>query len=395
MRIIATIVTVCVAATLSAQSFLTASFNDKILLNSKEALANNDPVALNALQGLLEMAERLMPLGPWTVTEKTFVPPSGDRRDYMTIAPFWWPNPDTPDGLPFIRKDGVRNPQVFDFPERENLRDVSQTALYLALAYFFSGEERFAQRATEIIRVWFLDPELGMNPNLNFAQAIQGRYDGRIFGLIETRFLLMVTNSAMLLRGSEAWTTEKDQQMQAWFGAFLDWMDTQRHDRMVNNIGSFFEAQRVSFAIFSGQYDRARDIITNSVKHRIFQQQTEDGGQPLELQRTAALYYATFNLEAIFWIGIMADKLGIDLFNFVDAQGRSISRYVDFMVPFYTQEKEWQWQQIRPFDFVHAKNLLLMAAEWLNNPAYAQAAQRIEGTLPWLVILTGQYPAER
>jgi hypothetical protein len=318
----------------------------------------------------------------------------------MTIAPFWWPNPETPDGLPFIRKDGIRNPQVFDFPERENLRNVSQTALYLALAYYFTGEQKYAERATEIIRVWFLDPELGMNPNLNFGQAIRGVNDGRIFGLIETRFLLKVANGAMLLRGSEAWTNEKDQQLQAWFGDFLDWMESsplgrQAEARLVNNIGSFYEAQRVSFAIFTGQYDRARDIINNSVKTRIFRQQTEDGQMPLELERTAALYYVTFNLQAIFQIAIMASKLSIDLFNYVDEQGRSISKYVDFLVPFYTQEKEWQWQQIRPFNFVHAKTLLITAAEWLNNPKYTEAAEKIEGELPWNVILTGEFPAER
>ncbi|MCL2412514.1 MAG: alginate lyase family protein [Bacteroidales bacterium] len=399
-KLIVVIAVLYCVTTLSAQPFLTVSFDDRILIRSKEAIANNDPVAMEALQGLLESAERMMTLGPWTVTEKTFVPPSGDRRDYMTIAPFWWPNPETPDGLPYIRNDGVRNPQVFDFPERENLRNVSQTTLYLALAYYFTGEQNYAERATEIIRVWFLDEELGMNPNLNFGQAIRGINDGRIFGLIETRFLVKVVNGAMLLRGSNAWTNEKDEQLQAWFGNFLDWMEKsplgrQAEARLVNNIGSFYEAQRVSFAIFSGQYDRARNIINNSVKTRIFYQQTEDGQMPLELVRTAALYYVTFNLAAIFQIATMADKLGIDLFNYVDGQGRSISKYIDFLVPFYTQEKEWQWQQIRPFDFVHAKTLLITAAEWLNNPKYAEAAEKIEGDLPWLVILTGQYPAER
>jgi len=394
-RILFAITGVLFATIVSAESFLTASFDDRILTNAKQAIANNDPVAIEALQGLLNSANHAMTLGPWTVTEKTFVPPSGDRRDYMTHAPFWWPNPDTPDGLPFIRRDGERNPLVYEFPERENMRDMAQTVLYLGLAYYFTNEQKYATRATEILRVWFLDPELGMNPNLNFAQAIRGRYDGRIFGLIETRFFLKVINGAMLLRGSEAWTTEKDQQLQTWFGDFLDWMDEQPHQRMLNNIGTFFEAQRVSFALFSGQYDRARDIINSSAKARIFHQQTEDGQQPLEQVRTASLYYVTFNLAAMFKLAIMADKLGIDLFNYVDEQGRSIRRYVDFLTPFFTQEEEWPWQQIRPFNFVHARTLLLTAGLRLNDLRYTESAQKIEGDTTWMVILTGEYINER
>jgi len=398
-KIISIIAALCLAATLLSQPFLTASFDDNILANAKAAIANNDPVAVEAFQGLLKSAERAMTLGPWTVTEKTFIPPSGDRRDYMTLAPFWWPNPETPDGLPYIRRDGERNPSVYEFPERENLRDMSQTVLHLGLAYYFTGEQRYATRATEIIRVWFLDTELGMNPNLNFGQAIRGRNTGRGAGIIDTRFLLKVVNGAMLLRGSEAWTTEKDQQLQAWFSEYLDWLDNsevgRQENRALNNHGTYFEAQRVSFAIFTGQYDRARDIIQNSAKARIFYQQTEEGRQPLEAVRTLSLHYYTFNLAAMFQLAIMSDKLGIELFNYVDGQGRSIARYMDFITPFYTQEKEWRWPQIRPFNFIRAKALLITAGERLSNPKYTIAAGKIEGDLPWIVALTGQFQSER
>ncbi|MCL2412513.1 MAG: alginate lyase family protein [Bacteroidales bacterium] len=398
-KTISIITALCFATTLSSQPFLTASFDDNILMNSKTAIANNDPAAVEALQGLLRSAERAMTLGPWTVTEKTFIPPSGDRRDYMTLAPFWWPNPETPDGLPYIRRDGERNPSVYEFPERENLRDMSQTVLHLGLAYFFTGEQRFAERASEIVYVWFLDQELGMNPNLNFGQAIRGRNTGRGAGLIDTRFLLKVVNGMMLIRENSAWSDENEENLQAWFSEFLNWMDNseigRQENRALNNHGTYFEAQRVSFSIYTGQYNRARDIIQNSAKARIFYQQTEDGQQPLEQRRTLSMHYVTFNLAAMFQLAIMSDKLGIELFNYVDEQGRSISRYMDFITPFYTQEKEWTWKQIRPFNFIRAKALLLTAGERLNNPKYTQAAQKIEGDLPWIVLLTGQFQSER
>ena len=44
--------------------------------------------------------------GPWSVMDKQHVPPSGDKHDYMSLGPYWWPDPDKPDGLPYIRRDG-------------------------------------------------------------------------------------------------------------------------------------------------------------------------------------------------------------------------------------------------------------------------------------------------
>jgi len=398
-KITAILTTLCFVTTLAGQSFLTASFDDQILINAKKAFQNNDPVITQAVRELVESAERAMLKGPWTVTEKTIMPPSGDKRDYKTLAPFWWPDTTKSDGLPYIRRDGIRNPSVFDFPERENMRAMSQAVLYLALAYYYTGEQRFADRAAEFVRIWFLDPELGMNPNLNFGQAIRGRNTGRGAGMIESRFIVEVVNGVMLMRGSDAWSNENDQKMQTWVNDFLNWADTSRigneENRAMNNHGTYFEMQRVAFAIFTGQYDRGRNYIQNSAKRRIFHQQTEDGQMPLEQARTMSLHYYTFNLGAMFQVAIMADKLGIDFFNYVDEQGRSIKVYMDFITPYYIQEKEWQWPQIRPFDFGRAAAILNTAAEKLNNPKYAQAAKQIGVTPIWQVLLMGQYQTER
>ena len=400
MKKISTLIaTLCFAATLIAQPFLTASFDDQILINTKTAFQNNDPIITQAVKELVESAERAMLIGPWSVTEKTIMPPSGDKRDYMTLAPFWWPDTTRPDGLPYIRRDGIRNPEVYNYPERENMRRMSQAVLYLGLAYYYTGEQRFADRAAEFIRVWFLDPVLGMNPNLNFGQAIKGRNTGRGAGMIESRFIVEVVNGAMLMRGSSAWSNEKDQKMQTWVKDFLNWADTSRigneENRAMNNHGTYFEMQRVAFAIFTGQYDRGRNYIQNSAKRRIFHQQTEDGQMPLEQARTMSLHYYTFNLGAMFQVAIMADKLGIDFFNYVDEQGRSIKVYMDFITPYYIQEKEWQWPQIRPFDFGRAAAILNTATEKLNNPKYAQAAKQIGVKPIWQVLLMGQYQTER
>lgn len=44
--------------------------------------------------------------------DKTLVAASGNKHDYYSFPPYWWPNPDTQDGLPYIRKDGQTNPDA-------------------------------------------------------------------------------------------------------------------------------------------------------------------------------------------------------------------------------------------------------------------------------------------
>src|SRR5207302_521491 len=69
------------------------------------------------LATLRKFADDALTAGPWAVTDKTQVPPSGDKHDYLSQAPYWWPNPNTPDGCPYIRKDGQRNPDVDKIPD--------------------------------------------------------------------------------------------------------------------------------------------------------------------------------------------------------------------------------------------------------------------------------------
>lgn len=39
---------------------------------------------------------------------------TGGPHDYYSNGDYWWPNPDTPDGLPYIQRDGQTNPDNFN-----------------------------------------------------------------------------------------------------------------------------------------------------------------------------------------------------------------------------------------------------------------------------------------
>ena len=120
---------------------------------------------------------------PYTVVDKTRTPASGDKHDYMSMGPYWWPDRSTPNGLPYVRRDGVMNPEretdAFDLADLEAM---SQDVQALSLAYYFTGDERYAAQAAAFVRSWFLTPETRMNPNLNHGQAVPGRVSGRAEG---------------------------------------------------------------------------------------------------------------------------------------------------------------------------------------------------------------------
>ena len=89
-------------------------------------------------------AEKAMTDGPFLVMQKTATPPGGDKHDYMSLAPYFWPNPDTPNHLPYVRRDGERNPEIKEIADHENMSRMCSAARALALGYYLTGNEDYA-----------------------------------------------------------------------------------------------------------------------------------------------------------------------------------------------------------------------------------------------------------
>lgn len=80
-------------------------------------------------------ADKAMHAEPFTVTSKSQLPPSGDRHDYMSLAPYFWPNPSTPNHLPYVRRDGEHNPQANSIPDHANIFKMEDAVHALALGF--------------------------------------------------------------------------------------------------------------------------------------------------------------------------------------------------------------------------------------------------------------------
>jgi hypothetical protein len=334
-----------------------------------------------------EEADKAMEFKPVSVIDKPATPPSGDKHDYMSLSPYWFPDPKKPDGKPFIRKDGVVNPDRdrYDLPKMEATADAIGA---LAMGYYFTGNEAYAEKAAALIRAWFFAPETRMNPNCKYAQFIPGvEEENRAAGVIETNRLRKVVDADGLLAGSKHWSAEESKQLKQWFESFLTYLmeseQGKKEQDAPNNHGTFFGVQAATYALYLDKRDLAKQIIVTHGRDRVAKQIEPDGRQPHELERTKAFDYSRFNILAHQDLSMLGQRVGLDLWNFQTDDGRSVRKALDWLQPYATGEKSWEYQQITPPKLKETATVLRRAANAYDEPRYERAIRKMkEGASP-------------
>lgn len=372
----------------TVETTLSKSDNVKLdfvaLKANKKKLSANDKSLLPAYQQLLKDADNLLNYEPVSVMQKNAFPPSGNKHDYMSIGPYWWPDPSKPDGLPYIRKDGEFNPEIHEYPDKENMPKVCENVYILSLAYYYSNDEKYAQHASKLLEVWFLDSATKMNPNLNFGQAVKGVTTGRAEGIIDTRHFVFAIDGALLLKNSKSWTVSNDNALKKWFSEFLNWLNTSKIGldelNAKNNHGVWFDAQALAIALYVGNQKMA-DAIVQRAAGRLDKQLNDEGLFPLELERTTSLHYSAFILKAFVTIATLSEQTSINLWKLETPSGKSMQKALNALTPYITKEKEWNLgKQIRPFNSNDAPMLLLQAERKLGCKTCNESIKKILGT---------------
>jgi hypothetical protein len=357
----------------------TIAIDGQVLQKNLELITANDLYKVKALTSILKKADKLVvDTKTYSVMDKKQVPPSGDKHDYLSTGPYWWPDPSKPDGLPYIRKDGQRNPTYYDITDSQEIDKVEDGVLTLALAYYFTKENKYADFAAKLLKVWFLDAKTKQNPHLNFGQGIPGLNTGRGTGIIETRDLFRVCDAAILIQNSKNWNVKDHEELKKWFSDYLTWMLESPVGKdeadSNNNHGTFYSEQVIAFALFTNRLDVASSEI-EIFKDRMESQLKPDGSQPFELSRTKSWNYVNMNLYGYFLIAKLAENNNISLWNYQKTEGKNMKNALDWIVPYLKNEKKWEYEQIQKMRYEETVIILKLAAIKYLNPEYDNLAK--------------------
>ncbi|MFI3266075.1 MAG: alginate lyase family protein [Rikenellaceae bacterium] len=366
--------------TVDPSQIISLYFDDDLMREAKKAIEAGDPAIMPLFNSFKKNTDaKYLNMKPVSIVEgKKRTAPSRDPRDYISLSPYWWPDPDSDTGIPYVRNDGVRNPEVYDFVERTIGGTMGDATQSLAMMYYFTGDEKYAAKAADFLREWFLDPVTGMNPNLTFAQYVPGMERIRGTGVMEARTVSSGLNAAQIISSSKSWTAEDEAALKDWAIAFRYWIENSSHGQAEamsqNNHGLWYEAYREAVTMYTGDYTRLRDMIVADQLPRLPKQIAKDSTMPHEIARTLGLHYTTFSLSAVNRTNIMAKKIGVPVWDYTGANGRNMSWGIDYVIPYWKEPSKWPHMQIKPISTSSAAVVLYHVGKELNNQAYSDLA---------------------
>lgn len=309
---------------------------------------------------LIHEAEQILGERATSVVDKPDykVAKSGDKHDFISVSKYCWPNPNTADGMPWVYIDGIINVENFSKDDAVRQDKMCDNVAKLCIAYFFSRDNRFAEKAQELARVWFIEPSTRMNPNLTYAQVIPGTDNdmghppGIIFGRVYINFL----SGLSLIKSSPAYTKDFEDGIKKWFGEYSHWLTTSDagivESKFPNNHSIAYDEQLLASALFTGDEATARDIVSNFFPLRVAAQVEPDGRMPHELNRNRALGYSAFNVMHLLEMCQMARDIHPTLYWQKTEDGRCIGVSIEFLASYLgkTVDEFAPYQQIDDWD---------------------------------------------
>lgn len=330
---------------------------------------------------VLEAANRYLMEQPITITASHSPRSAGGRHDFFSEGDYWWPNPDNPAG-PYMQRDGLTNPKNF-VDHRRYLMRLSIQVPALVAAWKLTRQNRYAMHAARHLRAWFIDESTRMNPNLQYAQAIHGRFTGRGIGIIDTIHLVEVARAIEVLQNSKALTAAELKTIKQWFSDYTTWMTTSKNGtderEARNNHGTCWVMQVAAFAHLTGD-EKLLEYCRDRFKRVLVPNQIAiDGSFPEEKRRTKPYGYSLFNLDALATVCRILSTPKDNLWTFQLPDGRGISVAVAYMYPYIKDKKSWPLKPDVMYDdeWPMRHSSLLFAAVALNKPEYVELWKRL------------------
>lgn len=339
----------------------------------KAKIDRQDPFVMPAYQTLISKAEKTLSMDRLSVVDKSLTPPSQDKHDYMSLGPYFWPNPKTKDGYPYIRRDGKVNPNALidsDSPRLVRLANALET---LALAYYYTNNTKYAQRAVEMIQIWFINDTTKMNPHLKYAQGIPGTVPGRALGILDGRHFVRILDSITLIENSNLLSSKDLEVIKQWVKDYQNWLLNGEYaydeSHRPNNHGTFYDYQVVGYALYLEQPKKAKELLTNAQYIRLGSHIGSKGQNFHELERTRPLHYSLFDLEAMIGLALYSDHYDdVNFWTFTINQ-TSLKKAIDYVVKYKNNRDMWLVEN-ENVNFMDLTPTLLVAAQKYQTDEY-------------------------
>ena len=332
----------------------------------KESIEKYDNLQ-KAEKNLLQRADRLSKKEFKSIIDKKATPPSGDKRDFLSRAIYYWPDEnDARKAWKYV--DGKVNKKSLEETDHFTYFDAMGAIRDLSMAYNLKREEKYAKKAFEIVDQWFINEKTRMNPNFKYAQAIPGKNEGSHWGIISSRAILWVSSGLELMKESEHFDQSNYDSFVSWCSNYLDWLLTSsfglKEAETGNNHATYYALQVIELADFTQQYDLCQSLLFKVRDKRIPEQIMLDGSMPQELKRTRPIHYSLFNLSAFFHIAIIGDKYNMDLWESKTDTSGSIINAFDFILNEVERVKEKKNVEI---NYSYLSGLLTIANVKFDN----------------------------
>jgi hypothetical protein len=313
---------------------------------------------------ILAAASRYLPQEPLTITSFPTKRSAGGLHDFYSQADYFWPNPKDPNGH-YINRDGQSNPDNFD-DHRKAMVALSIQMPALTAAWLLSGDLRYGKRAGDHLRAWFVTPATRMNPNLEFAQAVQGVSTGRSYGIIDTLHLVEVARAASFLT-PHLLNAQDSAGVKDWFASYLDWLcnsDRGKAERDTkNNHAICWALQAAEFARLAGNDAVRQEVYRRYREILLPDQMAVDGSFPRELARTKPYSYSIFNFDVMAGLCQSLKGLSPNPVAFQLADGRGLARAAEFIYPYLKDKGTWKWaKDVEHFDALPVRSPGLLFA---------------------------------
>jgi hypothetical protein len=321
-------------------------------------------VAATDRDRILKAAGAYVSEQPLTITAFPTTRSAGGLHDFYSQADYFWPNPKDPAG-PYINRDGQSNPDNFDDHRKVMVR-LSIQMPALTAAWLLTRDHRYAARACDHLRAWFVTPATRMNPSLNYAQAVQGASTGRSYGIIDTLHLVEVARAASLLTDGPL-SPADTAAVKDWFQSYLDWLNSSKPGQTErdakNNHAICWALQAAEYARLAGNQTARGEIYRRYREIQLPDQMALDGSFPLELARTKPYSYSIFNFDVMAGLCQSLKGLTPDPTTFALPDGRGLAKAAQFIYPYIKDKSTWKWaKDVEHFDALPVRSPGLLFA---------------------------------